>query len=108
MSLLARLDAIAGNGRADLLAKDPRPDAEKVDELFMWAFSRRPSAEHRQVVLHGQFAICNHSLNVQSGGSQSVASSRNQSIRMGRGVQSNPKVAVCRFEMRLHKLLAPQ
>src|SRR5207237_10250535 len=25
-------------GRAELLAKDARPDAEKVDELFLWAF----------------------------------------------------------------------
>ncbi len=39
------------NGRADLLARDPRPDAEKVEELFLWAFSRRPSAEHLQVAL---------------------------------------------------------
>jgi hypothetical protein len=39
------------NARADLLAKDPRPDAEKVDELFLWVFARRPSAEHRQVAL---------------------------------------------------------
>lgn len=39
------------NARADILAKDPRPDAEKVDELFMWAFSRTPTAEHRQVAL---------------------------------------------------------
>jgi hypothetical protein len=39
------------NARADLLAKDPRPDAEKVDELFLWAFSRLPSAEHRQVAM---------------------------------------------------------
>jgi hypothetical protein len=37
--------------RADLLAKDPRPDAEKIDELFMWVFGRMPSAEHRQVAL---------------------------------------------------------
>jgi hypothetical protein len=40
-----------GGARADLLAKDPRTDAEKVDELFLWAFSRLPSAEHRQVAL---------------------------------------------------------
>ena len=30
-------------GRADLLAKDPRPDAEKVEELFLWAFGRKPT-----------------------------------------------------------------
>ncbi|HZT81063.1 MAG TPA: DUF1553 domain-containing protein, partial [Gemmataceae bacterium] len=38
-------------GRADKLAKDPRPDAEKVDELFMWAFGHGPTAEMRQVAL---------------------------------------------------------
>ena len=32
-------------GRADQLAKDPRPDAEKVEELFLWAFARRPTDE---------------------------------------------------------------
>ena len=33
------------NGRADALAnaKDTRPDAEKVEELFMWAFGRKPT-----------------------------------------------------------------
>ena len=39
------------NGRADLLAKDPRPDAEKLEEMFYWAFSRRPSPEHLQVAM---------------------------------------------------------
>jgi hypothetical protein len=39
------------NGRADQLARDPRPDAEKVEEMFLWAFGRRPSAEHLQVAL---------------------------------------------------------
>lgn len=34
-----------GNGRADQLAKDPRPDAEKVEELFLWVFARKPTAE---------------------------------------------------------------
>jgi hypothetical protein len=38
-------------GRADRLAKDPRPDAEKVDELFLWAFARRPTAEQRSLAL---------------------------------------------------------
>jgi hypothetical protein len=38
-------------GRADQFAKDARPDAEKVEELFMWTFSRRPSAEHLQLAL---------------------------------------------------------
>jgi hypothetical protein len=48
------------NARADLLAKDPRPDAAKVDELFLWVFSRRPSAEHRQVALDH---IARHAMN---------------------------------------------
>lgn len=26
------------NGRADAIAKDPRPDAEKIDDIFLWAF----------------------------------------------------------------------
>jgi hypothetical protein len=38
-------------GRADQLAKDPRPDAEKVEELFLWAFARRPSAEHLELAM---------------------------------------------------------
>src|SRR5207302_2391106 len=38
-------------GRADLLAKDARPDAEKIEELFLWAFARRPSAEHLRLAL---------------------------------------------------------
>jgi hypothetical protein len=32
-----------GGGRADLLAKDKRPDAEKVEELFVWAFAHKPT-----------------------------------------------------------------
>src|SRR6478609_7321654 len=36
-------DKISRNGgRADALAKDPRPDAEKIEELFMWAVGKRP------------------------------------------------------------------
>jgi uncharacterized protein DUF1549/uncharacterized protein DUF1553 len=31
------------NGRADTLTKDSRPDAEKVGELFLWAFARKPT-----------------------------------------------------------------
>src|SRR5262249_44827042 len=43
---------IARNGgRADLLAKDPRPDAEKVEELFLWALGRKPSAKHLKLAL---------------------------------------------------------
>ena len=38
-------------GRADLLAKDPRPDAEKVEELFLWALGRKPSAKHLTLAL---------------------------------------------------------
>jgi hypothetical protein len=38
-------------GRAELLSKDARPDAEKIEELFLWAFGRKPSAEHLQVAL---------------------------------------------------------
>ncbi len=40
-----------GGGRADVLAKDMRPDSEKIEELFFWAFSRAPSAEHLQLAL---------------------------------------------------------
>jgi hypothetical protein len=39
------------NGRADMLAKDARSDAEKVDELFMWAFAHKPTSEQREVAL---------------------------------------------------------
>jgi hypothetical protein len=38
-------------GRADLLAKDPRPDAEKIEELFLWALGRRPAPEHLRMAL---------------------------------------------------------
>jgi hypothetical protein len=38
-------------GRADAMAKDKRPDAEKIDELFMWAFARKPSDEQRKIAL---------------------------------------------------------
>ncbi len=38
-------------GRADVLAKDPRPDAEKVEELFLWAFARKPTDEQRKEAL---------------------------------------------------------
>ena len=38
-------------GRADMLAKDPRPDAEKVEELFLWAFARKPTPEQLQLAL---------------------------------------------------------
>src|SRR5262249_2324433 len=38
-------------GRADLLVKDPRPDAEKVEELFLWAFARKPAKDQLDVAL---------------------------------------------------------
>jgi len=40
-------------GRADALmnAKDTRPDAEKVEELFFWAFARKPSETDLKVAL---------------------------------------------------------
>jgi hypothetical protein len=42
-----------GGGRADTLAKadDKRPDTEKLDELFLWAFARKPSAEDKKTAL---------------------------------------------------------
>jgi hypothetical protein len=38
-------------GRADTLVKDPRPDAEKVEELFLWAWAHKPTAAQLQVAL---------------------------------------------------------
>ncbi|MFQ3591882.1 MAG: DUF1549 domain-containing protein [Gemmataceae bacterium] len=40
-------------GRAEQLANpmDTRPDAEKVDELFLWAFARKATDEQRQVAV---------------------------------------------------------
>jgi hypothetical protein len=42
-----------GGGRADLLAgaKDTRPDADKVEELFLWCWGRTPNAEQKQAAL---------------------------------------------------------
>ncbi len=40
-----------GGARADLLAKDARPDAEKIEELFLWVFGRRPSQDHLRVAV---------------------------------------------------------
>ena len=40
-----------GGGRADALAKDPRPDAEKVEEMFYWALAHPPTPEQREVAL---------------------------------------------------------
>jgi hypothetical protein len=45
-------DRIArAGGRADALARDPRPDAEKVEELFLLALARRPSADQLQTAV---------------------------------------------------------
>ena len=45
-------DKIArASGRADRLAKDPRPDAEKVTELFVLATGQKPSAEKLKLAL---------------------------------------------------------
>jgi len=30
-------------GRADVLAKDPRADSQKIEELFLWAFAHKPT-----------------------------------------------------------------
>jgi hypothetical protein len=39
-------------GRCDQLAKDPRPDAAKVEELFMWAVGRPPTPAQLQLALN--------------------------------------------------------
>ena len=38
-------------GRAERMAKDPRPDAEKVEELFLWAVAHRPTPEQLNLAL---------------------------------------------------------
>jgi hypothetical protein len=38
-------------GRPDVLAKDRRPDAEKVEELFLWTFARKPTPQQRDTAL---------------------------------------------------------
>ena len=40
-----------GGGRADQLAKDPRDDRAKVEELFLWCFGRKPDAAEMQAAL---------------------------------------------------------
>jgi hypothetical protein len=42
-----------GGGRADKLASDAdkRPDAEKIDELFLWVLCRKPTEEDRKSAL---------------------------------------------------------
>jgi hypothetical protein len=39
-------------GRAELLAKDKRPDREKVEELFLWAFARGPNEAQMELALN--------------------------------------------------------
>ena len=38
-------------GRAELMAKDTRPDPDKVDELFLWALGRKPTPEQRDLAM---------------------------------------------------------
>ena len=33
------------------MAKDPRPDTEKIDDLFMWAFAHPPAPVQRTMAL---------------------------------------------------------
>jgi hypothetical protein len=41
----------AANGRADLLIKDKRTDAEKIEELFLWTFAHKPDAAQLQAAV---------------------------------------------------------
>jgi hypothetical protein len=57
-------------GRADLLAKpeDKRPDAEKVDELFLWVFGRKPSdADKKSALEHIEKQIAKNAGNAAAG-----------------------------------------
>jgi hypothetical protein len=38
-------------GRADAMVKDPRPDAEKVGELFLWTVGHKPNEKQLQLAL---------------------------------------------------------
>src|SRR6476646_5149211 len=38
-------------GRAEQLAKDPRPDAEKVEELFLWTLARRTTEKQMAMAM---------------------------------------------------------
>ncbi len=42
----------AAGARAEKLAKDPGPDADKIDDLFWMAFARRPSNTEKSAALH--------------------------------------------------------
>jgi hypothetical protein len=39
-------------GRAEAMAKDPRPDAEKVEGLFLWAFAHKPAPGQMTMALN--------------------------------------------------------
>jgi hypothetical protein len=41
----------AGSGRAEMLAKDPRPHPEKIEEMFLWAFARKPTPRDMETAL---------------------------------------------------------
>ena len=41
----------AANGRADLLTKEMRADAEKIEELFLWAFAHKPDTAQLQAAI---------------------------------------------------------
>jgi len=43
---------VRAGGRAELMVKDKRSDAEKVEELFVWAFARRPNAKQLEFALN--------------------------------------------------------
>ncbi|HEV3262420.1 MAG TPA: DUF1549 domain-containing protein [Gemmataceae bacterium] len=40
-----------GGGRAELLANDKRPDEDKVAELVMWAFGRKPTSSELSIAM---------------------------------------------------------
>jgi hypothetical protein len=57
-------------GRADSLAKadDKRPESEKVEELFLWVFGRKPSTEDRTAALeHIEKQITKNAANPAAG-----------------------------------------
>jgi hypothetical protein len=41
----------SGEGRAARMANDPRPDSEKVEELFLWAFAHGPKPDQLESAL---------------------------------------------------------
>ena len=38
-------------GRADAVAKDVRPDKEKIEELFLWAAGKKPTDKQMELAL---------------------------------------------------------